>query len=1061
MKPIKLIIVFFAALILGLECSGQQLKGRVQSEDGSGIGLASVKSLRLGVTLVTAEDGVFALSGAVLPDTLQVTRRGYGAKSIVVVSYDELRIELIRDYGQIEEVLVSTGYQKLRANEMAGAVQLLDKDLLSQQVGVNILDRLNHVSPGVRFDNNVTVSDTRKLNFTVRGISTINGQLDPLLVVDGFIYEGDIKNIDPNSVESVSILKDAAASSIWGARAGNGVLVISTKQGSTKPGYNFSIDKTTIFSDKPDLYDQFQLPAADFIDVERLLFGKGYFDTNIRRNPQNALTPAVELLLKNRKGEMTDGVMEERLAALATIDGRQQYMDYFMEHPLIDQYGLNLSGRSDMNRFNLFAGYTYQKNEYATKQRKLNLQFSDRLRLGNKVNVDFGIYYTNDNSKVGKPAYSSFAIRSKKVPYLQFVDENGEGMVLADTYRKEYTDSYALSGLYSWDYIPLEDYRYVDNETKVNEYFGRFALSYAPWSFLTATLAYQGQLQQQQNDIRYSEQSRYARVLINQFAAANTSTGLVDFPIPKGGIKSMSRGDVASYTLRGQVDVNKRWELFNLVGMAGWEMRQRKENGESSTLYGYKDDPLSYVAVDYTAIYPIAISLSSSNITGQPVFTETVNRFISVYSNWAASLMDRYGLTASMRSDGANIFGAQTNDKWSPFWSVGAFWNLDREQFMADRGFGTLKLRATYGKSGNVDLRRTPLPVAGVSPQLYSDFVGMKIGQLNDPALRWEKVETWNVGLDFNAWRGRIHGNVDFYQKKGVDLYGMSPYDYTAWGVESFVMKNVASMRGRGAELLLSMKNMEGRFSWQTTYNVSTNKNKTLEYYSTSTMGLSSFISSSSITPVPGKPLNAISAYKWGGLDAQGNPQGYLFGELSTDYAQIRTQASADETNGNILFVGSSTPQWFGSLMNTFAYWKMNLAFNLSFMADYYFRKDVTSYSTLFSTGVGQADFLDRWQNEGDELHTDVPSLIYPVNSNRESFYKYAEINILKADHIRFEYVRVGFSDKIARKYPFTLYLNVTNLGLLWTANKQGIDPMFQGSMKRPTTYAVGLNLNL
>src|SRR6185437_11735787 len=157
----------------------------------------------------------------------------------------------------------------------------IDNKTLSLQAGTNILDRLNGVASGILFDYSKNTSDNKKLNFNVRGLSTINGPQDPLIVVDNFPYEGDINNINPNNVESITILKDAAAASIWGTRAGNGVIVITTKKGKFGEPLKIGFNSNMIVQQKPDLYYLPQLSTADYIGMEQFLFNQGYFDDNI------------------------------------------------------------------------------------------------------------------------------------------------------------------------------------------------------------------------------------------------------------------------------------------------------------------------------------------------------------------------------------------------------------------------------------------------------------------------------------------------------------------------------------------------------------------------------------------------------------------------------------------------------------------------------------------------------------------------------------------------------------------------------------------------------------
>ncbi|HBW79755.1 MAG TPA: SusC/RagA family TonB-linked outer membrane protein, partial [Sphingobacterium sp.] len=184
-----------------------------------------------------------------------------------------------------------------------------------------------------------------------------------------------------------------------------------------------------------------------------------------------------------------------------------------------------------------------------------------------------------------------------------------------------------------------------------------------------------------------------------------------------------------------------------------------------------------------------------------PDFTKTVNRFVSTYINFSDIWKEKYGISFSFRQDGANIFGANTNDKWSPLWSVGGFWDLGKEQFMELPWLDNLKLRATFGYSGNVDLTRTPEPIANIETARYTNYPMLSIRNLNDPSLRWEKVGTFNLGVDYALLKNRISGSVDYYLKNGKDLYGTTDYDYTTWGAQATVVKNVGAMLGHGLDL--------------------------------------------------------------------------------------------------------------------------------------------------------------------------------------------------------------------------------------------------------------------
>ena len=254
------------------------------------------------------------------------------------------------------------------------------------------------------------------------------------------------------------------------------------------------------------------------------------------------------------------------------------------------------------------------------------------------------------------------------------------------------------------------------------------------------------------------------------------------------------------------------------------------------------------------------------------------------------------------------MFGLSTNDKWNPFWSAGAAWNMTNEKFFSKSVFSFLKLRATVGIGGNVDPTRTALPVATAWNDPVTGYYALNIRQINNPSLKWEQSRQVNLAVDFETAKQRISGSLDFYFKKGTNLYGPSPIDYTAWGKTNSIVKNIAAMKGRGIELSLQTKNVTGLFEWNSGLLFNYNESKTTDYYQTNPANVYYFIlSGGEIAPVVGKPLYAVAAYKWGGLDSNGDPQGYINGTLSTDYAKIRESAYGGDgpSAGSKIFRGA------------------------------------------------------------------------------------------------------------------------------------------------------------
>ncbi|WGQ16707.1 SusC/RagA family TonB-linked outer membrane protein [Sphingobacterium faecium] len=1074
MKSVYSIIVLMLTLLTNLSMAQKNNSseyGSVRDQESSEILIGVTFRAKGGLFLAKSDiKGQIALSLFKNVDSLVVSFVGYKGRTIATDYFkksNELFLERLDQY--LEEAVVNTGYQSLKSNELTGSVDVVSNKMLNQQTGTNILQRLRNIVPAFRYDNKpVQNSDLNKLNISVRGLSTINGSLDPLIVLDGFIYEGNMDNIDPNSIEQISILKDAAASSIWGARAGNGVIVITTKKGASRDGSTrTTFNSTFSIENKPDYQSLYTVDNSTFMDIEKMLYQNGYYKNALNTTKYIAVTPYVDLLDKRSRGLITESDSLRWTDYYKRQNGTQHYSNSFVSNPIVQQYALNVNGGNQLYSYGFGLGYTHKSTELEALNKKLNVQMNNSFRPTDRLQVDVSLLLTDQHSESGKPALSTLSYNSKTVPYLSFYGPDGEEVPLEKEYRKLFLDQNYHKGYLDWSYYPLSDYKHTTSNAKLRELFSTLAIRYRLSSFLTLNLT--GQYQNQRIDKRNldDEQSYLARRAINQYSEVNQQTGTVKYNVPVGGILGNNTSNGTSYTLRSQLNVNKIIKKHRIVGVIGTEIRENKIEGNASTSYGYYDDPLMSNPVDYVTRFKIVPTNTSRTITGVPTYAYSNNRFVSAYANFSYTWQDRYGLSGSFRKDGANVFGASTNDKWSPLWSTGIFWDLSKEQFFKhiNHTVDQLKLRTTYGTSGNVDLRKTRDPVGTVAVDPYTRFPTVVIASLNDPSLRWEKIATFNVGIDFALFNRRINGSMDWYLKTGKDLYGLTDYDYTAWGYQRTITKNVASMQGKGLDLSLNTLNIDRTVKWSSRVLLSINKNKTTKYFNANGNSLLNLMTDGSeITPMVDYPLNGLGGFKWMGLDAEGRGQGLLDGIASTNYSAIRNSISLrPEDNNSIVFVGSAKPQLFGNIINTVSWKNMEISFNMSYMGDYYFRKPVTSYASLFQRGQAYPDFEHRWKQVGDEQRTHVPKLNYPVLSGSDSFYQGADINILKADHLRLEYISLGWNREInikSRKSKMMLYFNASNLGVLWTSNQLGIDPEFPYKLSPQAVYSIGLKVD-
>ncbi|MBN8787841.1 MAG: SusC/RagA family TonB-linked outer membrane protein, partial [Terrimonas sp.] len=944
-----------------------------------------------------------------------------------------------------EEVVINTGYQNISKERATGSFSVIDNKALNQQISTNILQRIDGMAPGILFDTKQQ-GPQKKQNFTIRGLSTINGPVDPLIVVDNFIYEGDIGNINPNDVESVVILKDAAATSIYGARGGNGVLVITMKKGRFNQPLRLEVNSSLTFTSKLDLYSLPAISSEDYITVEQTLFNAGYYDEYILNDwyYHHPFTPAVQTFIDREMGLISAQDSLKRIDLLKQTDSRSEFQKYFLRSGFNQQYAINLRGGSDKHAYLFGVGYDKNLGVRHDVYNRLNLRVQNIFRPIKNFQLEIGAYYTHSTDKSGRGA--NYNIVGKPIPYLKFTNADGSPASLPVSLSDIYTDTAGAGKLLDWKYYPLEDWKHDKQTSKQEDIMANISVGYRFLKYFQIDARYQYQRQNRTTERHLGMGSFYTRDMINRFTQLNYNTGIVKYIIPMGGILERSTASVNSQSMRTQLNFNKRWSKHELTAIAGAEVREIINNSGSYSIYGYNEDPLTTAPVDFVNQYPDFVTGQygiTEGIPGRPMITTRNNRFISTYANAAYTYSQRYIFSISGRRDGSNVFGATTNDKWKPLWSTGLAWDVSKENFQYLGWFSDFKVRLTYGHSGNVDLLRSAMPIASYGTDPNTNLPYGSINTLNNPSLRWEKVTTINIGLDFSLNMGRLSSSIDYYVKKGTDLYGGVKYDLTTWGRLPFLERNVANMRGNGWDVVINSINIDKNIKWSSNLLLSYNRNKTTKYFTEDASQVDLLIGAgTTITPIVGKPLYSIAAYKWGGLDNNGNPQGYLNGQLSTDYAAIFTEIRNKGAEGGMLYVGSAIPVYFGSLINTISWKGFSISANLAYKFGYYFRRQSLSYSQLVQFGKGHDEFGRRWQKPGDEMHTNVPSFTYPANPSRDGFYNNAEINILKGDHIRMQYVNIAYlfpsNKKILKELQ--VYANAANLGIIWCSNKVIVD---------------------
>lgn len=1055
------------------------ISGYVYDENDDPLTGASVFIEGAKTGTVTDLNGYFKLKVAGPGNTLKVSYIGMNPYSQTVTprnSEKELKIKLEPNSVVMDEVLV-TGYQSISKERSTGAFSKIDtKSLENQRVSAieNILE--GHVAG---------YSDG-----LLRGVTTMNAVTTPLYVIDGFPVEKtqndgwghwdeSVPDINVEDIESITVLKDAAATSIYGARAANGVIVINTKKADQgKIDVSFSANLTV---HPYRTYTGHLLDSEAYVAMEREyvslipgLSGEGAAEYAAGYLSDREYTsPGVVAMLKGIAGQMSQGEVEETLKRYASA-GNRYYSDvdkYGKRNPFYQQYNLRVASGSEKNRFN--ASFSYRHNQYEDKythDQSFGISLQDQLNLTKWLRLDVGSYinygdgrtqtYTLDQASYGDNT-GNYTI----APYFSLgTPDNPTVITDEERYQQYYLDLLAGSfGGKRMDLTPLEEMGMGIKKKKdlSTRSYARLNISFTDWLKLTTQFQYEAA---EYKTNTFNEKERFeTRNLILAYANPNAD-GSVKYNLPEGNIYKQAQNSTRAYNFRSQLDFNKTFAgVHDLTAIAGFEIRENKLNYSDMTLYNYDPELLTYTMVDAASMknaggwWPKASTWSATDMAS---VRELTNRFVSMYANAAYTYDDRYMLTGSIRWDRTNLFGTSSKYQNKPIWSVGAGWRVDKESFMKGISWiNMLKLRASYGIGGNIAKNAAPYLTVKYQANNYVGGIQGSIQSRPNPKLRWEKTTTTNVGLDFALLRNRLNGSVEYYYKKGTDL--LCQIDGVAWegfglGVPPCVINN-AAMDNRGVELSLNGIVFTNR-DWSVTLNgVFGYNHNEVKSVGITAPNLTYLLMNPASYPQEGNPYTAIYAYRWAGLDENGVPQIY-----NSEGEVIKREALTSIDDVECL--GSTVPKWNGSFGANVRYRN----FELSALFLYSGGHKIRNYNAAYMSGgiyMGPASMVDRWQKPGDEKYTDIPRYLpweHPdYNEIDGNYFNNSSYNVLNADNLRLRNLSLSYliPKAIARKlYMSNARVMVGMENVFTLCGNKDVKYML-GGYDRPN-YTFGINVN-
>ncbi|MBA4166090.1 MAG: SusC/RagA family TonB-linked outer membrane protein [Chitinophagaceae bacterium] len=1061
-KHLILLMLLTPAIIFSQNV--RNINGKVLDEDLNPISGVNIYCKSSKNNEISGAEGQFNQSVSAGPDTLILSHIGYKTTLFPVPENQySIVIKLGTNSNEMDSVVVvNTGYQKLPKERATGSFVTLNADLINRRVSTNLLERMQGITSGVSFHND-SYGNTE---ISVRGRSTIFSTASPLIIVDNFPYDGDLSNINPNDIGSITILKDASAGSIWGSRAGNGVIVITTKKGRYNQKSQIQFNANTTFSQKPDLYALKTLPSKDFVDMESRYFDQGYYDyqaTNTSSFP--ALSPVVEILLKKRYGTISLEQANAALSLLGQTDARDDYNRYSYHTGTQQQYSVNINGGGKNIAYLLSGGYDKNLSSLRSGFERMTMRSDNTFTPIRSFEINMGVIFSYiKNAAATSPYFSA----GNQYPYERLKDGSGNSLPVTGSLRDSFLLTGPSKGLLDWQYKPLDNASLNNLVSKQYDTRINLGLNYTLLPGLSAEIKFQYEKQTNNSRNLQSEESYYVRDLVNRYSSIDPGTGLVNSnPVSPGAILDQGFDDLSSKSGRAQLNFNKEAGKHAIYALAGFELKELKTNSSNSRLYGYDPETLNYSTVNqniFYTLYPFGYTDKIPDVTSLKQF---LDRYRSFFTNASYTYNNKYTISLSGRIDASNYFGVRANQRSLPLWSSGLKWNIDHEDFYHVPWLPVLSARITYGYSGNINKNLTAYTTAAHSSgSPYSNLPYAQIITAPNSRLRWEKVGQLNLGIDFRTLRSVLSGSIEYYRKKGQDLIGESPIDPTLGFLlntsDPLYYGNIADMTGQGIDISLTSQNINRSFKWSTDFLFSRTTDKITDY-PVNTLSAYSYLSAKTqITPVPGRPVYAVFSYKWAGLDPlTGDPRGYVEGKPSTDYLAI-----GSEKPGQLAYHGSARPTVFGSIRNNVSFKNFFLSALIIFKAGYFFSRNSVSYGGQPYAKTVHADYLQRWQTPGDELKTNVPSQGTVYSYDRDFFYSSSSVLVEKGDHARLQDINFGYlfkKDQIDM-LPFNsveLYVYLNNLGILWKANKEGIDPDFYNGIPTPKSAAIGLKINL
>lgn len=1007
------------------------------------------------------------------------------------VRLNSSNIFTLEENSHLMSEVVVTGYQHISRERSTAAFGFVNSETLTRQMHSDLASSLEGKVAGLQMNLNPNTGDMTPV---LRGVGTFSSEVgtSPLIVIDDMPTNMTLNDINPYNVESITVLKDAAAASIYGALAANGVIVITTKQGhQEKTAVDINAD--WFITTKPSFGNLRLASTSDIIDYQTAVFNDnvaeaGSIDNYLSSYRSGYYNPLFQLYKDQSTGKISQEEVNATLNQWRNNDYYKEYRDNAWRTSLHQRYNINISQKR--GKSNHYASFSYEKEKgriISESNDRFSLYYKSNYALTHWLTLKLGIDANLSHGNSANGSYTSYNLQQR---YERILDANGNryispyvnvGGYAGSAYNGSIVSEYENSDPYKSFGFNVLDALY-EGTTKTQDVSIRpfFNLQAKFLKMFTYNLMYQYEWNYGKSEQFDSVDSYQMRMTYNSMIDTDGTSHM-----PDGGRLYRTELGSRNYILRNQINFDKTWKDNTITAIAGLEFRENKiPMPILQLLYGYDPQTLASDIMNWQdfedGVGTSALSGSTIKLNGLPnTLQETRHRYASFYTNANYSYKSRYNISGSLRWDQADLFGLDIRNQRHPLWSVGGSWTLSEESFLKNVDWlDFLNLRVTYGINGNVDQSSTTYFVVKQKVQsnpIKTNYLTYDDDDLPNPQLRWEKTATYNMGLDFRLLSNRIRGNIEYYNRSASDLLVRRYMDPTI-GADSRVVNN-GKMRNRGVELSL-MVDIIRKKDWNmgVDFNFSYNQNKMTKVDHDETASSTNFILSPQNYFIEGTSYNTLWAYHIDhiengypvAVDKDGNPL-VTFNENGT-IKDIETTMHGTE---NLVNMGTLTPKYNGSFNWRISYKNIDINAFFVFAGGHKLRDCVISMNDVAGSQTIEG-ITNRWNpndpNANVRMYMDMPTEDRTYASTLDSWWKYGDCNVKDADYIKLRNLSIGYTmpTSICKKIRLNMLrfkFQVDNL-FTWCKAGKGIDPESYSlnsgsrSMAIPRTYSIGISIS-